>query len=62
MARPKAPKETDEQRQQRQIAEAENVRSIQTNLRSRTSMFNRIRSPRVSIATGRSVPGYSLAR
>lgn len=49
-----APKETREQRQQRRKAEGDNIRAIQGGLSTRTAMFNRIRMPRVSIATGRS--------
>lgn len=58
--RPRAPRETAEQRQQRQRAESDNIRSMQDSLSVRTSMFNRIRMPRVSIATGRTLTAPSL--
>ena len=58
----KAAKETPEQRQQRIRAESQNLRSMQDQLRVRTSAFQRLQSPRVSIATGRSLTGGSLVR
>ena len=60
--KPKITGETAEQKQQRQRAEADNVRSIQGSLAGRTSLFQRIRSPRISIATGRSNVARTLVR
>jgi hypothetical protein len=62
MAKPKAPRETTEQRQQRARAERDNITAMQESLGVRTRMFQRIKSPRISIATGRSAGAYSLAR
>lgn len=59
--KPKMPKETTEQKQQRLRAESDNLRSMQELLQVRTSMYRRLQSPRVSIATGRSLPGMPLA-
>jgi len=51
----KTPKveESPEQKQQRVRAESDNLKSVQQGLGDRTSMFRRLHSPRVSIATGR---------
>ena len=46
------PQETAEQKQQRIRAESENLKSVQAGLQDRTTMFRRLYSPRVSIATG----------
>ncbi len=59
---PKAPKETAEQKQVRMRAESENIRSLQSTVQQRTSIFQRLRSPRVSIATGRSSSAIPLWR
>jgi hypothetical protein len=55
-------KETPEQKQQRLRAESQNLRSMQEQLQVRTSSYQRLQSPRVSIATGRSLTGGSLVR
>jgi hypothetical protein len=46
------PAETEEQKQQRVQAEQDNVRSIQQTAQRRTSIYRRLMSPRVSLATG----------
>lgn len=53
----KAPKieETAEQKQQRLIAERENTTAMQQYLQSQTKFYRRLRSPRVSMATGKSI-------
>lgn len=56
----KTVEETAEQRQVRLRSEADNVRSIQETTQQRTSLYQRLRSPRVSIATGRQMSGVSL--
>ncbi len=48
------PQETQEQRQQRIIAERENTSAMQESLQAQTRFYQKLRSPRVSIATGRS--------
>lgn len=53
-------RETTEQAQQRIKAEADNTRSMQDFLQQRTTFFQRLRSPRVSIATGRAFPGTTI--
>lgn len=60
--RPKAPKETAEQRQQRIAAERENVRAIKSTMQEQTSAYRRMMGPRVSIATGRRLSGVPLGR
>lgn len=52
--KPKMPKETPDQIARRQQAERDNVASIQEYLQGQTRQYQRLRSPRVSIATGRS--------
>lgn len=59
--KPKIPGETAEQKQQRIRAESDNINSMQSGLQIRTKMLNRIRMPRVSIATGRSSAASSMA-
>lgn len=59
--RPKIPAETPEQKQQRVRAESENVAAMQSQLRDQTSYYRRLRSPRVSLATGRPLIGVPLA-
>lgn len=54
------PKETEEQKQARQRAEADNLREMQQSVQDRTQMFRRLRSPRVSIATGKTISGSGL--
>jgi hypothetical protein len=51
----KTPKiqESAEQKQQRIRAESENLSAVQEGLGSKTNMFRRLKSPRVSIATSR---------
>lgn len=51
--KPKAPEETPEQKAQRERARTENIRATQEGLQGQTAQFRRLRSPRVSIATGR---------
>lgn len=53
-------KETEAQKRARLQAERENLRSTQETLTRRTSMFQRIQSPGVSIATGARSGGLSL--
>lgn len=60
--KPKMPKETKEQAQQRLRAESDNVRSMQEYLQVKTGMFRRLQSPRISIATGRATVGVPLTR
>lgn len=60
--KPKEPQETASQRQVRLRSEADNVRAIQETAQQRTSIFQRLRNPRVSIATGASSAGVSLLR
>lgn len=60
--KPKTPKETTEQTQQRLRAESDNLRSMQELLQIKTGMFRRMQSPRISIATGRSVAAVPLTR
>lgn len=54
--RPSVPRETEEQRQQREIAERENRQAIMGAAADRTRSFSRYMRPRISIATGRSIP------
>lgn len=58
----KAPAESPEQRQQRVRAESANLRATQDYLKDQTDVFRRIKSPRVSIATGRSTAAVPLTR
>lgn len=51
--KPKTPKETPEQAQQRIRAESDNLRSLQESAQIRTGIYQRQVSPRISIATGR---------
>lgn len=53
-------KESAEQKRQREIAKRENTASIQGYLQDQTKQYQRLRSPRVSIATGRSLRGMSM--
>lgn len=57
---PAIPKETAEQRQQRIRAENDNIRAVQNQAQARTLMFRRLQSPRLSIATGRTVSALPL--
>jgi hypothetical protein len=57
--KPSTPTETAEQKQQRLIAERENRTSMQEYLQGQTKVYQKLRSPRVSIATGKSA-GQSL--
>lgn len=50
-------KESPEQIKQRKIAERENTSATQAYLQDQTRFYQRMRSPRVSIATGRSAGG-----
>lgn len=52
--RPPKIEETKEQRDARQRAQSENIRSIQDSAQARTRFYARLMNPRVSIATGRS--------
>lgn len=52
--------ETEEQKAQRIRAKQENVQSIQDYLQTKTSVYQRLRSPRVSIATGRTLSGMRM--
>jgi hypothetical protein len=58
----KPPAETPEQKQQRIRAESDNLRAMQDGLQSRTTMFRRLQSPRISIATGLSSAAVPLVR
>lgn len=58
--KPKTPKESPEQAQQRRRAESDNVRSMQEYLKVRTGVYRRLQSPRISIATGRTFSGTPL--
>lgn len=49
----RTPSETPEQARQRKLAERENLESSQEYLQAQTKFYQRLRSPRVSIATGR---------
>lgn len=55
--KPKAPGETAEQKAVRIRSEQDNVRSIQEGAAQRTNVFRRLKSPRVSLATGNSSSG-----
>lgn len=57
---PKKPLETEAQKQSRIRAEKGSVRSLQSNVQQRTNMFRRLKSPRISIATGRSSAAIPL--
>ena len=48
---PKPPQETAAQKAERLRAERENVATIQKDLRSKTRFYQRIRAPRMSIAS-----------
>lgn len=50
------PRETEEQRQQRQIAERENRQAMMGAAADRTRSFSRYMRPRISIATGQTIP------
>lgn len=59
---PKLPTETEEQKAVRLRAEKDGVRSLQSSVQQRTSLFRRIQSPRLSIATGKANAGIPLTR
>lgn len=62
MQRPKERKieETEAQKQQREVAERENISAIQSGLQQRTRLYQRLRSPRMSLATGRVTRSMAL--
>lgn len=60
--KPKQVAETTEQKQQRLRAESDNLRSMQDYLQVKTGTFRRLQSPRISIATGRSIAAVPLTR
>jgi hypothetical protein len=60
MKTPKPPAETEEQKQVRLRAETDNVRSIQETVQQRTSLFQRLMSPRVSLVTGKAKSAVKL--
>lgn len=53
-------KESEEQKQQRLLAKRENLSATQQYLQAQTKFYRKLRSPRVSIATGRSAAGIPL--
>jgi hypothetical protein len=50
--KPSKPKLTPEQIREQERAEADRLRSIQTNTADRTALFRRISSPRLGIMSG----------
>lgn len=58
--KPRIPQETPAQAQQRIEAERENLRVTQESLQQKTRQYQRLRGPRISIATGRSLTGAPL--
>lgn len=60
MKTPKPPEETPEQKAQRERARSENIEATQEGLDTQTNLFRNLRTPKISIATGRS-PRISAA-